>query len=380
MVWLVMRYIYYLLQQIMHGDKMRLPITMKIVILLSAVFMAIGSVSVLANTLKGNATLKSGGTLLAWLPTTPYPLALHSSSCVAYNSHLYCVGGNSGSGANFSYHANAYYSNISNTGISTWTVANSYPVPINGESCVTESGNIYCIGGTTASNSTNLGYVATNAAYSGELSSNGISIWSATTPYPISVYAHSCVVDNSYVYCIGGTEGGSTAQTGTITDLTFYAKLAANGSIGLWKETTPYPFNITGGECDVVNNNVYCIRGTANDYPTYFAQLSSSGIGTWHSTTSYPINIEGGSCSTYGTDIICFGGFDGLPPSGYDNYVYYSTVRSNGMLTKWTELQSYPTAFGFSSCPIENGYVYCIAGWNGTANINSTNYANLSSI
>lgn len=46
----------------------------------------------------------------------------------------------------------------------------------------------------------------------------------------------------------------------------------------------------------------------------------------------------------------------------------------------WTELQSYSTAFGFNSCPIEDGYACCIAGWKGTGNINSTNHANLSSV
>jgi hypothetical protein len=119
----------------------------------------------------------------SWKSTAEYPFRAFTS-CVAFSSHLYCVGGYASS--------RAYYARLSSSGLDSWRSTSSYPVRVAGESCVVSSGYIYCVGGSS------------NSVYYARLSDSGIGRWKSAANYPIAVYAESCSQYASHIYCVGG--------------------------------------------------------------------------------------------------------------------------------------------------------------------------------
>jgi len=75
-----------------------------------------------------------------------------------------------------------YYALLSSGGVGAWTQTTSYPVDVSSQSCVVNSGYVYCIGGS-------------NAVYYAPLSSSGVGAWTQTMSYPGSAGAQSCVTD-----------------------------------------------------------------------------------------------------------------------------------------------------------------------------------------
>src|SRR2546421_13118148 len=85
-------------------------------------------------------------------------------------------------------------------GAGSWSSSTSYPLRLQSQSCVTSSGYVYCIGGDTHGGLAN----STSAVYFAALSSNGVGSWSPSTRYPTNIAGQSCVVDSGFVYCIAG--------------------------------------------------------------------------------------------------------------------------------------------------------------------------------
>lgn len=153
---------------------------------------------------------------------------------------------------------------------------------------------IYCAGGavltynvTSATlnypyNYPSTGWRLAGHSYFAPVSSSGIGQWSPTTGL-IGVFP-DCVTNNGYDYCI---ETGGTA---------YYAKLTTTGIS--WESTTALPGSITPDQCEIWDNDIYCVETLTSTYnfitgytygsPTYYAPISSTGIGTWQETTSYP--------------------------------------------------------------------------------------------
>src|SRR5207249_25644 len=104
--------------------------------------------------------------------------------------------------------------------LSSWTSTTSYPTNIAGQSCMVSSGFVYCIGGVSPSVS---GPVASSAIYSAPLApTGGVGPWSATTSYPTNIAFQSCVLDTGFVYCIGGATSGPVGCCG-FTDAVYSA-------------------------------------------------------------------------------------------------------------------------------------------------------------
>jgi hypothetical protein len=132
-----------------------------------------------------------------WSSTIDYS-SVDRGSCVVSAGYIYCVGGYDGS----TWMDAVYYAQLSSSGVSSWTSTTSYPITIGYESCVVSAGYIYCVGGSDGS--------VTNAVYNAQLSSSGVSSWTRTTSYPTTVAQQSCVVSAGYIYCVGGYDGSVT--------------------------------------------------------------------------------------------------------------------------------------------------------------------------
>jgi Kelch motif len=216
--------------------------------------------------------------------------------------------------------------------IGSWVQTTSYPSKTQDPSCVTSGGYIYCVGGVVSPSGT-----PQDSVYYAPLSSSGIGAWTQTTSYPIAVYSLSCVTSESYIYCIGGSNGSAIA-----TDV-YYAPLSSS-VVGTWQSTAAYPTPIDGESCVATHQSyVYCVGGslsssTGGSANVYYAPLSSSGVGTWMGATSYPVPVWFESCvyvpGQTGGFIHCMGDESMQVPS---NSVYSAPVSaSGGLLGAWS--------------------------------------------
>src|SRR2546426_3918149 len=193
--------------------------------------------------------------------------------------------------------------------LNSWSSTTSYPNGISQQSCATNSGFIYCVGGFSSSTG------PTSDVYFAPISSSGVGPWAITTPYgapavlPIPTSEQSCVTNSGFIYCVGGG-----------TDLVSFAPFSSSG-VAPWTTsitsptTYPYPVPIERESCVTNSGFIYCVGGNS-PIPTsavYFAPISSSGVGTWTTTNSYPFTIFEQSCVTRASLIYCVGG---NPPFG----------------------------------------------------------------
>src|SRR2546422_2396697 len=241
--------------------------------------------------------------LNSWSSTTSYPTGIASQSCATNSGFIYCVGGTTfPTGITDA----VYFAPITSSGVGPWASTTSYPVLVAEQSCVTDSGFIYCVGG------------GTNAVFFATISSSGVGTWNPTTSYPISIFEQSCVTTSGSIYCVGGL----TTSSPFITNAVFFAPISSSG-VGTWNPTTSYPLPIFEQSCVARASFVYCVGGQANPSvfspgPTidvFFAPISSSGVGTWTTTTSYPLPISEQSCVTRAALTYCVGGNPPIPIS-----------------------------------------------------------------
>ncbi|MDE1846061.1 MAG: hypothetical protein KGH53_02165 [Candidatus Micrarchaeota archaeon] len=252
-----------------------------------------------------------------------------------------------------------------NAAISSWNSTISYPEVIAGTSCTTSGGYIYCVGGIGPAN------IRADVYYA-PISSNGIGAWTATTSYPFNLALSQCVTSSGYLYCIGGEN-----LFGTILQNTYYATVSSAG-VGAWTATTSYPSNIMYSSCFTSSSYVYCVTNYNNlgaVYPAaYYAPISGSGIGAWTQTTSYPISLDQLSCVVIGSNVVCVGGYEG--GVGIHSEVYTAPISSSG-IGSWTAVSSYPAGIDTELCVTISGYIYCIAGSNGSNLLNNIYYSHL---
>ena len=124
-----------------------------------------------------------------WNQTTTYPPTVAGSeSCAGYQGYIYCSGGVRASGYGT---GESYYASITSDGtLSGWLQMKSNPA------------NTYFdnLGGCVATD----GYLQCGAYFAPIPQSGGIGDWIKMSNYPLYVVYDSCVGDSGFVYCVGG--------------------------------------------------------------------------------------------------------------------------------------------------------------------------------
>lgn len=87
----------------------------------------------------------------AWSAGPAYPASLAALSCAPYSGYVYCVGGFDINGLS---NTDAYYAPVSSSGVGSWTGTTPYPVAIDTSSCVAAAAYMYCVGGVNGLSST----------------------------------------------------------------------------------------------------------------------------------------------------------------------------------------------------------------------------------
>ena len=321
-----------------------------------------------------------------WKCAAPYPLegggavGVAGEQCVANSTSIYCVGGVDASGGPRN---DVYTATTSASGnITGWRQDHSaYPLDVSGQGCAAISEYLYCVGGIHDNAGSDL-----SASYYTKLLANGsLGVWEPTTPYPIPIDSESCVGWSSHIYCIGGNnETGGTQSNVTPSSTVWFAPVNSSG-IGEWARTTSFPSGIFVPSCYVTGGFAYCLNGSdSNEDPlgtSYFAALTADGVGQWTQTRAYPVASVGPSCVIASGYIYCVGGetAGGQSPT-FTNFVYFAQVSSGG-IGPWMQGASYPRNAG-TSCVTSQGNIYCMGGFDeGTPGLDGVvNYASLSSI
>lgn len=321
-----------------------------------------------------------------WKCAAPYPLqgggtvGVAGQQCGANSSEVYCVGGVDASGGP---RDEVYTATISASGnITGWRQdPANYPQNVSGQGCAAISGYLYCVGGIHDDVGDDLA-----ASYYTKILANGsLGAWQSTTPYPIPIDSESCVGWLSRIYCIGGNNETGGIQSNVAPSSTVWFAPVNSSGIGAWVRTTPYPSGIFVPSCYASGGFAYCLNGSdSNGDPlgtAYFAPLTADGVGEWALTTAYPVASVGPSCVTDLGYIYCVGGetAGGQSPT-FTNFVYFAQISSGG-IGSWTQGTSYPRDVG-TSCVTLGGNIYCVGGFDeSTPGLDGVvNYAPLSSI
>ena len=261
--------------------------------------------------------------VISWSATTNYPSGIVSQSCVVSSGFVYCIGGATTPGGIFTPTNAVYFASISSSGVGSWSASTSYPTTIFRHSCMVNSGFVYCIAGQSPTG-------ATNATYYAALTSSGVGSWSASTAFPRAIYGQSCVVDSAFVYCIGGFNL-STGSDNAVYFAPLNSNGVGMWSATTNYPTTIQDQSCvasSGFAYCVGGTAVPCCLSNPNG--VYSAPLSSSGVGLWSATTNYPTTIYGQSCVADSGSVYCIGGQTTTACNCATNAVYSAPFVSSG--------------------------------------------------
>jgi hypothetical protein len=308
------------------------------------------------------------GLFSSWITTTPLPSGLGLSPAVAYNDYVYVVGGASSSVATTVYYARTYPDGtLGPRGVTT-----PLPVISDLEPAVAYNGYIYFIDANLPGSAP-----PTATVEYAQLYSNGaLGPWTSTTVLE-GPWGEPAVANNGYLYTIGGLIDENTPADATSS--VFYAAVNSTGSLGAWMATAPLPSKIVS-EAAVVNNGyVYSVGGSGNDASdivtssVFYAPINSTGsLGVWAATSPLPAPVELEFAVVYNGYLYSIGG------SFTSSVAYYAPINSNGTLGTWALTPPLPTSTYWQPSTIYNGYAYSIAGVNNADLVTTTvNYAPL---
>lgn len=224
------------------------------------------------------AAFNPNGTLGSWADTTILPEAVSDQTSIIYNDYIYSLGG--------IFTRSIYYAPVNPNGtIGSWastgnlgyTALIDFPV-------VTNNGYMYRLGG----NIFQLGERTNTVSYA-VINPNGtIGSWLGTTALPNAISDHAAVISNGYLYVIGGR---SSNEPSSVTSGVMYTTLNPNGTIGSWSNTTALPVPLSDHTAVVDNGYIYVVGGGT---AVYYAPISANGtLGSWTSTTALPTAMFG---------------------------------------------------------------------------------------
>ncbi|TAN41706.1 MAG: hypothetical protein EPN22_14610 [Nitrospirae bacterium] len=328
---------------------------------------------------------QTNGPVGSWTATTAIDngtaQARDNHTSVVNNGYLYVIGGNNGLAQD-----TVYYAKTNDNGtIGAWSTTPNY---INGtagtkrynHTSVVNNGYLYVVGGIDDTG------VVKNTVYYAPINSNGsFGTWASTTTLPAARRYHASVVNNGYLYVIGGADATNVQNT------VYYAKLKSDGSIDPtgWQTATAIDNGTAQkryAHTSVVNNGYLYVIGGVDNTSTirntvHYAKLKSDGsidATGWQTTTA----IDNGTAQArYNhTSVVnngylyIIGGNNGLA----QDTVYYAKTNDNGTIGAWSTTQSINVGgtkprYAHTSI-VNNGYLYVIGGNAGAGAQNTVYY------
>lgn len=185
---------------------------------------------------------------------------------------------------------------------------------------------------------------------------------------------HGMKAYNGYMYLGGGYEG----KNGTGKNTFYYTKILANGGFGGWVAGATTPESRTGSGFVIMDGYIYSIGAFDDSNRTFYAQINADGtFGVWHETTGFTNGGRGGAGNVGYNGRIYFSG--GTSDSGTTNYsdVQIAEISPAGELASWTAGTTFNTSVNWPSAAVYNGYIYKAGGATGVSIVNNVEYAKL---
>ena len=309
----------------------------------------------------------------AWTDTVSLPSARSSLPAVAYNGKLYTFGTD----------GTIHYAQTSGTGISgSWTGTTSLPLAavgvttIRGIGALAYNGYLYVAGGEDTSGTPRL-----SAVIYAKIQADGtLGIWKVTTSLPSARSFLGLVAQNGFLYALGGQ-----TATGASPDV-IVAPLQGDGSIGSWSLTTgpsaQLPIAFAGHGAVGYAGRLYVVGGGGGSSNTnvYGASLAADGtVGAWTALTSTPTPLGSNGAFAAGGYLYYVGGATGASDNAD---VYGAPIQANGSLGPWMQTTSLRTARRSAAVALPasgNGPLYVLGGnILGQGDLTTVQYANLS--
>jgi hypothetical protein len=313
-------------------------------------------------------------------------------AAVAYNGHLYTIGGKT-SGLNLNkIYSSAFNASTSNpaTILSSFTDTTKTVYDfVAGVAATAYNNNLYVAGGYNNSSSdlNNVSYYPISTV-DGSLSA-GIS----TTPLITLQDNLTITAYSGYLYAWGGWTGGISGTTPISSSYMTYSQINANGSLpnsvsnGYWSVTsTAAPFSSNASTASMIYNGyLYSIGGyTGATYSAsvYFAPITSVGNDsnfTTGGTFAQPVYLP--AVVIYGGHIFVMGGCFQSSLAKTCNFstgetgdIYFATFSSSGAIGTWAKsAQVLGSHRGFGQAAIGyRNYLYIFGGCDNTG---AKNYA-----
>ncbi|MGQ0508365.1 MAG: Kelch repeat-containing protein [Myxococcaceae bacterium] len=289
------------------------------------------------------------GTVGTWNTTTALGTARSGHARVAYRGNLYVLGGRTGSFLNDVQRATI---NPGGT-VGAWSATSAFTTARAGHTSVECNGYLYVLGGFDGTTRRNdVQYAPINA-------DGTAGAWVTTTAFATGREHHTSVCYNGYLYVAGGFDG-----TTRRTDVQV-APINANGTVGAWSTTTALPTGRERHSTVVQDGYLYVIGGfdgTNRLNEVQAAPINASGtLGAWAAKPGVMMARENLSAVAYGGHLYTLGGNTGA---------YQSTVEVASFVTggigNWQFSKAFATPRDGHSTVAYEGYLYVIGGTNGT--------------
>ena len=167
--------------------------------------------------------------------------------------------------------------------------------------CATDGGGVavkgylYWLGGNSCGTSTDIWYAKINADGSVvEAPASGFTTSSVSMPADLDGF--STVVNNDYIYIIGGNNSGDSAVSSA-----YYTRVNSDGSLNAWQTAASLPAAREYGVATVAKGYIYYIGGETGgtaQSTVYYARINTDGsLGSW-STNSYDLGCATPGCGS----------------------------------------------------------------------------------
>ena len=293
--------------------------------------------------------------LLPWAESTPLPEVrdYNQAHAALVGDKIYVIGGYDWTITDEK--NTVYYAQTSADGtVGEWQSAATLPAKRANGDVVAYDGYLYLIGGAS-------GGIAQSTVYVAPISDNGtVGSWTATTPLPAARKAHASFAANGHVYAIGGadTSNGTSA-------VAYYARVAADGALDAWQQTTALPAARANTASTYLDGFIYLIGGEGpldtGHRTAYYAPVAADGsIGDWKETSELPAPRHFATAAALGGYIYLFGGIG--TGGGQVADVFHAPLQADGGLGDWAPNTSFPALRARHATVLASDFVYVIGG------------------
>ncbi len=228
------------------------------------------------------------------------------------------------------------------------------------------SGFLYHTGGWSAN------FGESNKALYSQVQANGtVDNWNTTSPLPDAVLDHAGVAANGFVYVLGGNhvipDGSDWGSHYEISNVVYYAKINADGSLGPWLTASPLPQPIFWLSASAWNGRIYVIggwNGSSLSNAVYSANIQTDGsLSPWVVQRVLPDAVYTQAQVSNGLLYVLGGMVNGA--TQVQNNVYYTRINVDGTLAPWNAGTPLPLPLANFGAVASGGRIYITGGWNG---------------